>query len=88
LKYLLRDVLDPAAEQIQHTKKIKYEEIDAEMPEYEEMSEYKVDDDYDKEIKYDNTNLTNLNLDFILNSSKMNLIRPEDLYEISECSQL
>ncbi|CAG8768912.1 10832_t:CDS:1, partial [Funneliformis caledonium] len=41
---------------------------------YKEMLEYEVNDDYDKEIQYDDTNLTDPNLDFILNSSEMNLI--------------
>ncbi|CAG8587353.1 4690_t:CDS:2, partial [Funneliformis caledonium] len=50
------------------------------------MSEYEVDDDYDREIQNDDTNLMDLNLDFILNLSEMNLIRPEDLDKIGECS--
>ncbi|CAG8617711.1 8374_t:CDS:2 [Funneliformis mosseae] len=82
LKYLLRDVLDPAANNppkntlkwAYDMKKIKYKEMDAKMPEYEEMLEYEVDDDYDREIQYNDTNLTDLNLDFILNLSEINLI--------------
>ncbi|CAG8756938.1 5770_t:CDS:1, partial [Funneliformis caledonium] len=50
------------------------------------MSEYEVNDDYDKKIQYDDTNLTDPNLDFILNSSEMNLIQPEDLDKTGECS--
>ncbi|CAG8775207.1 8930_t:CDS:1, partial [Funneliformis caledonium] len=49
------------------------------------MSEYEVNDDYNKEIQYDDMNLMDPNLDFILNSSKMNLIQSEDLDKISEC---
>ncbi|CAG8655536.1 2849_t:CDS:1, partial [Funneliformis mosseae] len=62
--------------------------MDAEILEYEEMLEYEVNDNYDKEIQYDDINLMDLNLDFILNSLEMNLIRPKDLDETGECFQL
>jgi hypothetical protein len=53
-----------------------------------EMSEIKThtDDNYD-EVQYDDTNFTDPDLDFILNSAEMNSIRPEDLDESAECSK-
>ncbi|RIA79942.1 hypothetical protein C1645_839592 [Glomus cerebriforme] len=112
LKYLLRDVLDPAAEEIQHAKKQReriYDDdtyfmyskppentpkwaYDAEKIRNEatdvEMLEYGVNDNNDKMTQYDDASLTDLNLDYLLNLAEMNLIRPEDLDEIGESSQL
>ena len=53
-----------------------------------EMSETKThtDDNYD-EVQYDDTNFTDPDLDFILNSAEMNSIRPEDLDETGESSK-
>ncbi|RIA84164.1 hypothetical protein C1645_742529 [Glomus cerebriforme] len=111
LKYLLRDVLDPTAEEIQHAKKqqkriydddtyFMYSKLpentlewtyDAEKIRNEatdiKMLEYEVNDNNDKMTQYDDASLTNLNLDYLLNSAEMNLIRPEDLDEIGKSSQ-
>ncbi|RIA89144.1 hypothetical protein C1645_738874 [Glomus cerebriforme] len=111
LKYLLRDVLDPAAEKIQHAKKQReriYDDdtyftyskppentpkwaYDAEKIRNEatdvEMLEYGVNDNNDKMTQYDDASLIDPNLDYLLNSAEMNLIRPEDLDEIGESSQ-
>ena len=62
-------------------EKIRYEEKDA------EMSEIKYDEMYSEISEHDvDTNLTDPNLDFILNSIEMNLPRSEDLDEPGECS--
>ncbi|RIA80276.1 hypothetical protein C1645_838982 [Glomus cerebriforme] len=52
-----------------------------------EMLEYRVNDNNDKMTQYDDASLTDLNLDYLLNSAEMNLIWPEDLDEIGKSSQ-
>ncbi|RIA97340.1 hypothetical protein C1645_814230 [Glomus cerebriforme] len=52
-----------------------------------EMLEYGVNDNNDKMTQYDDVSLTDLNLNYLLNSAEMNLIRSEDLDEIGESSQ-
>ncbi|RIA86635.1 hypothetical protein C1645_740709 [Glomus cerebriforme] len=52
-----------------------------------EMLEYGVNDNNDKMTRYDDASLTDLNLDYLLNSAEMNLIQPEDLDEIGKNSQ-
>ncbi|RIA99637.1 hypothetical protein C1645_811218 [Glomus cerebriforme] len=47
----------------------------------------KVNDNNDKMTQYDDASLTDLNLDYLLNSAEMNLIWPENLDEIGESSQ-
>ncbi|RIA83483.1 hypothetical protein C1645_833758 [Glomus cerebriforme] len=51
------------------------------------MLEYGVNDNNDKMTQYDDASLTDLNLDYLLNSAEMNLIWPEDLDEIGESLQ-
>ncbi|RIA91157.1 hypothetical protein C1645_822470 [Glomus cerebriforme] len=112
LKYLLRDVLDPTAEEIQHAKKqweriydndtyFTYSKLPENTPEWvydaekSEMKQwtskcsniYRVNDNNDKMTQYDDASLTDPNLDYLLNSAEINLIRPEDLDEISKSSQ-
>ncbi|RIA98662.1 hypothetical protein C1645_731554 [Glomus cerebriforme] len=111
LKYLLRDVLDPAAKEIQHAKKQReriydddtyfmYSKPPENTPEWAydakktrnevtdiKMLEYGVNNNNDKMTQYNDASLTDPNLDYLLNSVEMNLIRPEDLDEISESSQ-
>ncbi|RIA96966.1 hypothetical protein C1645_732928 [Glomus cerebriforme] len=91
LKYLLRDVLDLTAEEIQHAKKQRNKlpentsewAYDAKKIRNEatdiKILKYEVNDNNDK--------MTDLNLDYLLNLAKMNLIQPEDLGEIGESSQ-
>ena len=48
------------------------------------MLKYGVNDNNDKMTQYDDVSLTDLNLDYLLNSAEMNLIQLEDLDEIGE----
>ncbi|UZO01349.1 uncharacterized protein OCT59_012450 [Rhizophagus irregularis] len=86
LKHLLRNVLDPEAEYIQHAKKQR-ERI------YDDDIEYDAADDVIDDLiqSYEDCEPMELNLtepysDFLLNSAEMNSIRPEDLDEIGESS--
>ncbi|RIA88146.1 hypothetical protein C1645_826792 [Glomus cerebriforme] len=87
----------PATEEIQHaknklsentpkwvydTEKIRNEVTDI------EMLEYGVNDNNDKMTQYDDASLTDLNLDYLLNSAEINLIQPKDLDKIGESLQL
>ncbi|RIA81469.1 hypothetical protein C1645_744491 [Glomus cerebriforme] len=96
VEVLLRDVLDPAAEEIQYAKnklpentpewaydaeKIRNEATDV------KMLKYGVNNNNDKMTQYDNVSLTDSNLDYLLNSAEMNLIWSEDLDEIGKSSQ-
>ncbi|GET54904.1 hypothetical protein GLOIN_2v1787947 [Rhizophagus irregularis DAOM 181602=DAOM 197198] len=101
LKHLLRNVLDPEAEYIQHAKKQRERIYDDDMyftsseplKNAPEWAEYDVADDVIDDLiqSYEDCepmepNLTEPYSDFLLNSAEMNSIRPEDLDEIGESS--
>ncbi|PKC53889.1 hypothetical protein RhiirA1_478373 [Rhizophagus irregularis] len=101
LKHLLRNVLDPEAEYIQHAKKQRERIYDDDiyftsskpLKNTLEWAEYDVADDVIDDLiqSYEDCepmepNLTEPYSDFLLNSAEMNSIRPEDLDEIGESS--
>ncbi|RIA84665.1 hypothetical protein C1645_831922 [Glomus cerebriforme] len=68
-------------EWVNDAEKIRNEAMDV------KMLKYGINDNNDKITQYDNVSLTDLNLDYLLNSAEINLIQPEDLDKISESSQ-
>ncbi|PKY58967.1 hypothetical protein RhiirA4_481327 [Rhizophagus irregularis] len=88
LKHLLRNVLDPEAEYIQHVKKQQERIYDDDIyfmsnKPLKNAPEWTLNKA--KMYETDETNETN-NINFLLNLAEINLIRPEDLNEIGESS--
>ena len=100
----MRDVLDPAAEQIQHAKKQReriydddtyfvYSKLLKNIPEWacgiEKIKDFPETETHTEifDNEYDQLDNMDPNLDFVLNSAEMNLLRPEDLDEDGECSR-